>query len=74
LVVSEVASGPNRRDMTEWGLRDLRGLIPDLNRVMDASLGSRGDAAYKVKSYKSVPLLPDSGAPDGKQASSRSRG
>jgi hypothetical protein len=57
LVISEVASGPNRRDMTQWGLSDLRALIPDLRRVMDASLDAK-DADFIVKSYKSVPLAP----------------
>ncbi|MBI3557129.1 MAG: hypothetical protein HY074_12770 [Deltaproteobacteria bacterium] len=57
LVISEVASGPNHRDMTEWGLSDLRKLFPDLNRVMDASLDSPDKSVYVVKSYKSVPLL-----------------
>jgi hypothetical protein len=58
LVISEVASGPNHRDMTEWGYSDLRALFPDLNRIMDNSLNATDDSPYVIKSYKSVPLLP----------------
>jgi hypothetical protein len=58
LVISEVASGPNHRDMTEWGYSDLRALFPDLNRIMDNSLNATDNSPYVIKSYKSVPLLP----------------
>jgi hypothetical protein len=55
LVIAEAAFGPDGRDMTEWGLSDLRALIPALKGVLDAALGARSED-YIVKSYASVPL------------------
>jgi hypothetical protein len=65
LVVSEVASGPNHRDMTEWGYDDLRKLIPNLKKVIDSSLGAIDKALYVIKSYRSEPILPAGTVPSG---------
>lgn len=55
LVVTEAVYGPDGRDMTEWNLKDLRALIPALQRILDAALGATKDD-WIVKSYTSVPL------------------
>ncbi len=55
LVIAEAVFGPDGRDMTEWGLRDLRKLLPSLNKVLDAALGARSED-WVVKSYAVVPL------------------
>ncbi|MFH1620150.1 MAG: hypothetical protein ABIG11_09660 [bacterium] len=62
LVVSDVLTGPGRKDMTEWGLPQLRALMPSICKVLDAASGVHGDQAWRLRSYKTVPLVPDSGS------------
>ncbi len=57
LVVSDVLSGEKHKDMTEWGLRDLRALLPALSKILDATLGLSGSQDYRIKSYRTVPLV-----------------
>ena len=61
LVVSDVLTGKGRRDMTEWGLPELRALMPTLRKILDAALGVRGDAAWRLKAYRTAPLVSGSG-------------
>ncbi|MBI5210665.1 MAG: hypothetical protein HY927_11900 [Elusimicrobia bacterium] len=61
LVVSDVLTGPARKDMTEWGLPETRALMPTLRKVLDAALGAQGDAFWRLRAYRTVPLVSGSG-------------
>ncbi|MBI4424797.1 MAG: hypothetical protein HY554_13780 [Elusimicrobia bacterium] len=56
LVVSDVLAGDGRSDMTEWGLRQLRRLLPAIGKVLDQILEQSGSGPYRVKRYRTVPL------------------
>ncbi|MBI3553352.1 MAG: hypothetical protein HY077_12730 [Elusimicrobia bacterium] len=55
LVIAEATFGPDGRDMTEWGLFDLRKLMPSLDRILDAALGA-SSKDYVVKKLSTVAL------------------
>ncbi|MFH1723028.1 MAG: hypothetical protein ABII00_00245 [Elusimicrobiota bacterium] len=57
LAVSDVLTGAGRKDMTEWGLRDLRALMPAIGKIVDSMLGATGSEAYRVRSYRHVRLV-----------------
>jgi len=61
LMISDVLSGKNAKDLTQWGLLDQQRSTFTLKPIVKNMLGYSSDTPMTVKNYKSVSILPDDG-------------
>ncbi|MBF0106466.1 MAG: hypothetical protein HQM16_14210 [Deltaproteobacteria bacterium] len=64
LAVSDVLTGENRKDMTEWDWRDSDKLMPEILKILYDTLGISDSEPLPVRAYRHVPIMTPSSQTD----------